>query len=58
MFPTLLLLDGCGACPADNRRLNLKKYCKRDYGNYASFTSYYESIQDEFVLLRVGYILM
>lgn len=30
----LLTVEGCGPCPADNRRLNLKKYCKRDYGNF------------------------
>jgi len=31
--------DGCGPCPADNRRLNLKKYCKRDYAILATITA-------------------
>ncbi|EFX75164.1 hypothetical protein DAPPUDRAFT_56315 [Daphnia pulex] len=30
---------GCGPCPADNRRLNLKKYCKRDYALLATITA-------------------
>nr|CAH0108274.1 unnamed protein product [Daphnia galeata] len=31
--------EGCGPCPADNRRLNLKKYCKRDYALLATITA-------------------
>ncbi|KAI9551178.1 hypothetical protein GHT06_005955 [Daphnia sinensis] len=31
--------ENCGPCPADNRRLNLKKYCKRDYALLATITA-------------------
>ncbi|XP_046450286.1 netrin-3-like isoform X1 [Daphnia pulex] len=37
--PTNSNTEGCGPCPADNRRLNLKKYCKRDYALLATITA-------------------
>ncbi|GFS33404.1 netrin-1 [Trichonephila inaurata madagascariensis] len=31
--------DKCGKCPASRKRLNLKKYCKRDYAIQADIIS-------------------
>lgn len=31
--------DQCGKCRAGSRRLNLNKYCKRDYGNSSVYSS-------------------
>jgi hypothetical protein len=34
-FPFVSDRDQCGKCRAGTRRLNLNKYCRRDYGKYS-----------------------
>ena len=50
-FPMLFVIDQCGKCRASTKRLNLNKYCKRDYGKYAIRVVDYVSLQK--IILRI-----
>lgn len=53
-FLMLFVIDQCGKCRASTKRLNLNKYCKRDYGKYANRVDYV-SLQK--IILRIFKIL-
>lgn len=44
----------CGKCKAETKRLNLNKFCKRDYGNF-NINSFYFSHINIFGMLKTHY---
>ncbi|XP_022915736.2 netrin-1 isoform X1 [Onthophagus taurus] len=49
--------DQCGKCKASAKRLNLKKYCKRDYAIMARVLSRIEEADDEYTKGWVKFIM-
>lgn len=49
MFLFFQFFADCGKCRFDTKRLNLNKFCKRDYGNF--FTTFQFHLRDSFLFL-------
>jgi hypothetical protein len=47
----LYFIEQCGKCRANTRKLNLNKYCKRDYGKSLQYV--WNAIKSSLLLVRI-----